>query len=448
MSSSTQPVRHPDTRSARQMTKRAWWLVGLGILVPGSAQVLAGNRRLGRFGLATTLAFWVLAVVVTAFAALQPSMLIGLAANRIVLGLLVAVVVFYGVTWLILALDTLRLVRFVHVAPASRAPVAVLAIAGLVLSVGGSGFVASRAVGAFDILGIFDGGQIAEPIDGRYNILLLGADAGPDRVGLRPDSISVVSVDAATGSTAIFGLPRNMERVPFAVGSPLYGPFPNGYDCGVDCLISYLYTYAEEHPELYPDAVEEGSAPGIEATRDAVEGVLGIETQYYVLVNMQGFVQLIDALDGIEIDVTQRIPIEGGEDANGQPINVAGWIEPGLQRLDGYRALWYARARHGTNDYDRMARQREVQEAMLKQMDPATVLLRFNDVAAAGGNAVSTDIPSPMLGHFVELALKAKELPVTSIDFVPEQWDNNHPDFAAIQAVVDQTLAPADPPDS
>ena len=45
------------------MTKRAWWLVGLNVLIPGSAQVLAGNRRLGRFGLGATLVLWVLLVL-------------------------------------------------------------------------------------------------------------------------------------------------------------------------------------------------------------------------------------------------------------------------------------------------------------------------------------------------------------------------------------------------
>ena len=60
---STSPVRTPDTRSPRLMAHRAWWLVGLNLLIPGSAQVLAGNRRLGRFGLAATLVLWALVVV-------------------------------------------------------------------------------------------------------------------------------------------------------------------------------------------------------------------------------------------------------------------------------------------------------------------------------------------------------------------------------------------------
>jgi len=442
VSSAAQPVRHPDVRSPRLMTKRAWWLVVLNLLIPGSAQVVAGNRRLGRFGLAATLVGWLLLLAALAILLVNSTLLVAIFATRVALVSLVFVAVFYGTLWLVLTLDTLRLVRLVHVMPRARVVVAAVALLGLVAGVGGAGFAATRVAGAFDILGIFDGGQVAEPVDGRYNVLVLGGDAGPDRLGLRPDSISVVSIDAVTGSTAIFGIPRNMQHVPFAEGSPLYGPFPNGYDCGVECLVSYLYTYGEEHPELYPDAIDRGTSPGIEATRDAVQGILGLTVQYVVLIDMQGFQQLVDALGGVEIDVRERIPIEGGEDSNGQPINVAGWIEPGVQRLDGYHALWYARARHGTNDYDRMARQREVQEAILRQMDPANVLVRFNEVAAAGGAAVSTDIPSPMLSHFVALALKAKELPLVTMDFVPEAWDNIHPDFAAIQATVDQLTAP------
>ncbi len=51
MTSVSNPIRHPDVGSAQVMTRRAWWLVVLNFLIPGSAQVLAGNRRLGRFGL-------------------------------------------------------------------------------------------------------------------------------------------------------------------------------------------------------------------------------------------------------------------------------------------------------------------------------------------------------------------------------------------------------------
>ncbi|CAN5346097.1 hypothetical protein BH11ACT3_BH11ACT3_06960 [soil metagenome] len=440
------PVRSPDLRSRPLMTKRAWWLVVLNLLIPGSAQVLAGDRRMGRFGLGATLVLWALVVVVVVVAMLNRNILIGLFTNTIVLWVLVAACLFYGVLWILLTFDTLRLVRLVRVAPSARAFVAGLAVVALVAVAGGAGYAASNAVSAIGLLGtVFSGGQVAPPIDGRYNILLLGGDAGPDRLGLRPDSISVVSIDAQTGSATIFGIPRNLEQVQFVEGSPLYGPFPTGYDCGDDCLVSYLYTYAQEHPELYPGAEAAGSQPGIEATRDAAEGILGITLQYYVLIDMQGFADLIDALGGIDIDVPERIAYGANTYDDGSAAPPAGYIEAGQQHMDGETALWYARSRYGVTDFDRMGRQRTVQEAILQQFDPANVLLKFQAVAAAGGQVVSTDIPQNMLTYFVDLAGKTRSLPITKVDFVPPTIHPGNPDFALIQQMVADALAPVTP---
>ncbi len=437
--STTQPVRYPDTGSRPLMTRRAWWLVALNVLVPGSAQVLAGDRRLGRFGIGTTLVLWLLVVAAVIVSVAAPTVLVTVATTPLALAAVVVVLAFYAVVWVILTFDTLRLVRLVKVAPSARGALTGLAMLVLVALVGGSAFVGVRAVSAIGVLDtVFGGGaDLADPIEGRYNILLLGGDAGADRTGLRPDSISVLSIEAATGETTIFGVPRNLENVPFSEGSPMWGLYPDGYDCGVDCLISYLYTETEnDTPELYPDATSQGSSPGIEATRDAVEGVLGLQIQYYVLIDMKGFEKLIDALGGIEVDVKQRLPIEGGQDADGNPTGVKEWIEEGEQRLDGYHALWYARSRHSTDDYDRMSRQRVVQQAVLDQMDPANVLLRFNEVAGASRTIVKTDIPQGMLAHFTDLALKAKELPIETLDIVPPAFDPDEPDYERIRAEV------------
>ena len=63
MSLAASPIRFPDAASRTVMTRRAWWLVVLNFLIPGSAQVLAGDRKLGRFGLGATLTLWFLAIV-------------------------------------------------------------------------------------------------------------------------------------------------------------------------------------------------------------------------------------------------------------------------------------------------------------------------------------------------------------------------------------------------
>jgi LCP family protein required for cell wall assembly len=429
------------------MTTRAWWLVVLNFLLPGSVQLLAGSRRLGRFGVVMTFIMWLLAAAAVAVFFLNRSFIVSLATNVWTLLAAEVVLVVYAVLWLVLTLDTLRLVRLVKTGPAARPFIAVLAIVGLVASAGTAAYGANVAeIARSTISSVFDSGEYEEPVDGRYNILLLGGDAGPDRMGLRPDSISVASVDAETGDTTIIGIPRNLEFVQFSADSPLYGPFPNGYDCGDECLISYLYTYGQEHPELYPDAEEQGSQPGIEAMRDAVSGVVGLELQYYVLIDMQGFDDLINALGGVVIDVKERQPIGGDEDAYGQPINVEGWVEVGEQRLSGWTALWYARARHGTNDYDRMMRQREVQEAILRQFEPTNVLTKFREVADAGKQVVTTDIPSVMLGLFVDLADKARDLPVTRLELTPPEFSPIAPDYEKIQQAVQGSFVRATPP--
>ncbi|MBD8658985.1 LCP family protein [Frigoribacterium sp. CFBP 8754] len=440
------PVRHPDLTSPSFMTKRAWTLVLLNVVVPGSAQVLAGSRRLGRWGLASTLVFWAVALVTAALALFWRTPLFDVATNVAALTVVQVFLVYYAVLWSVLTIDTLRLVRIIRTLPTARgflAGVMVLLLAGTVGPAAWGAYLTGVQHGLLDSL-FTSRLAAADPVDGRYNILLLGGDAGADRTGLRPDSISVASIDAETGATTIIGIPRNLYNAPFSEGSPLWGEFPDGYACGDDCLVSYLYTYGEEHPDLYPDAESKGSNPGIEAMRDAVSGVTGLTLQYYVLIDMQGFVELIDALGGITVDNTEgRLPINGGVDSAGEPINVDGWIEPGKQVLDGYHALWYARARHGSDDYHRMARQREVQQALLSQFQPATVLAKFQSVASAGAQTVDTDIPQGALSAFVELALEAKEQPIADLEIVPPTYSNVYPDYAVIQADVAAATAPA-----
>ena len=284
---------------------------------------------------------------------------------------------------------------------------------------------------------LFSTGEMAEPINGQYNILLLGGDAGPDRMGMRPDSISVASINAETGATAMVGIPRNFERAIFSDGSPLWGPFPDGYDCGDDCLINYLYTYGVEHPELYPDAEETGSNAGIEATRDAVSGVTGLPLQYAIIIDMQGFSDLVDALGGVDIDVPARVNIAAIEAT--EPYFT---LDAGVQHMDGFTALWYARSRYETTDYERMERQRQVQEAILQQFQPTNVLSKFQDIASAGTQVISTDIPAGMLPGFVDLASKARSQPIVKLELVPDVVDTVYPDFDIIHELVRNTVTP------
>ena len=449
MSLAASPIRFPDLASRTVMTRRAWWLVVLNFLIPGSPQVLAGNRRLGRFGLAATLTLWFVAVVALVVWLLWPTALYTVLSTTVTLWLVAIVLAFYAVLWVVLTLDTLRLVRLVRTAPSARAWVAMLSVAVMVAISGTAAYGAYLATTAGGFLAsVFIAGPTEPPVDGRYNILLLGGDSGPDREGMRPDSMRIVSIDADTGQAVTIGLPRDLEYVPFPEDSPLAAVYPEGYGaidgCDVDvCQLNSIYTEVElKSPEMYPDAVAQGSEPGIEAMRDAAEGVTGLEIQYYLLIDMQGFEQLINALGGVDINVETRIPIGGDEDNEG----VDGWIEPGQQHLDGYHALWYGRARYGVagGDYERMRRQAVLQEAILRQFTPGNVLTKFQEVAAAGADTVKTDIPQSMLGYFVNLAMKTKELPVVTVDLVPENGiDPTDPDWEYIRSLIASATAPA-----
>src|SRR6185437_8487194 len=76
---------------------------------------------------------------------------------------------------------------------------------------------------------VFGGNTHVAAVDGRYNLLLLGGDAGSDRFGLRPDSMTLVSVDASSGRTVMFSFPRNLQNAPFPASSPMHRVFPNGF---------------------------------------------------------------------------------------------------------------------------------------------------------------------------------------------------------------------------
>jgi LCP family protein required for cell wall assembly len=441
-SATASPIRYPDTSSPKAMTVRGWWLVVLNFLIPGSAQVLAGNRKLGRFGLYFTFAMWVMAILGVVIYLIWPQVIFSIATNPLPLGAVQVVLVAYALLWVVLTLDTIRLVRLVRVGTRARPWLAVFSVLLLVVTSGGAAAGAYFAnVAQSGLNAVFSAQAAAEPpVDGRYNILLLGGDAGPDRDGMRPDSMTVVSIEADTGRATMIGVPRDLQDVPLAADSPLIGSdyAPDGsYDCGSDCQISFLYPRVMAFdPDLYPNAEAEGSNSGVEATKDAIEGALGITIQYYVMIDMQGFSDLIDALGGVDINVTEALPMGGDEEGN----EVEGWIWPGQQHMNGYTALWYARSRHTTSDYDRMQRQGELQTAILQQFQPVNVLTKFQGIVEAGTQVVQTDIPQSTLSYFIDLALKTKDLPIDRIDLTPPLIDPEAPDWDVVRSTVANAL--------
>lgn len=441
----TDPVRYPLSASSPVRTKRAFVLVLLTLLVPGSAQLVAGDRRLGRAALRVTLCAWAVALLAVFLLLLNRTLLISIITNPFASLLIVVLLAALAVGWAVLFLNTLRLIRPVLLAPSARPGVGIALVLALVLGSGSLGYAAYLLnVGRNAIGSIFSSGPAIDPVDGRYNFLMMGGDAGEDRTGRRPDSLSVLSVDAKTGQTAIISVPRNLQNAQFSEGSPMLDIYPDGYNCGDACLINAINTeVTNEYADLYPGVAD----PGAQATLEAVSGTLGITVQAYVLVDMQGFSSLIDAMGGIRVKAGGWVPMSGYFDdfsqTHGMPL---GWIPAGEQTLNGDQALWYGRSREYVDDYSRIQRQQCVQQAMLKQLDPTTLLAKFEDIANAGTKVVESNISSSQLGSFVDLAIKAKGQDAKRLTIGPPDFDASFstvPDFDEIHTRVDQLLASA-----
>jgi len=442
----TDPVRYPSGAASSVLSKRAFLLILMTLLVPGSAQIVAGNRRLGRIALRVTLTVWVLVIAALVLLAVSRPTLINIVANPATSLALVIVLVLLALGWAALFLNTLRLIRPVLLEPGMRAVVVVTLVLATLLSSGSLGYAAYLLNVGRDAIGtIFANGPAMEPSEGRYNFLMMGGDAGADRTGRRPDSLSVISVDAKTGKSAIISIPRNLQNAQFSEGSPMRKIYPDGYDCGNECLINAINTeVTNKYQDLYPGVQD----PGAQATLEAVSGTLGIKVQAYVLVDMDGFAKLIDAMGGIRIKAGGWVPISGPtiDEANGIHGMPLGWIPAGDNKLDGYHALWYGRSREFVDDYARISRQQCVQQAMLKQMDPATLLSKFEDIVKAGTKVVDSNISASQLGSFVDLAMKSKSQPVSRLTIGPPDFDASFstvPDFNKIHQAVDKLLGPA-----
>ncbi|GAA4836242.1 LCP family protein [Garicola koreensis] len=436
-------VRDPRRASQRDRSRRAVILTLLTLFLPGGAQTTAGSRKLGRFALAVTIGCWfVLLLGLIMFFTLR-SVLLSALTQPFLMWVGSVVLAALAIGWLILWVDTLRLIRFTTLAPGFKPIIGVALVLATLLTSGGLGYGAYLLNESRQALaGIFSGGPAIDAAEGRYNFLLMGADAGEGRQGLRPDSIHVISVNESSAETIIFSIPRNFQNAQFAADSPLNEVYPNGYNCGNDCIINFLYTETQNnYAHLYPDAQD----PGAAAMMDAAAGTLDMTMHGYVMVDMAGFSELIDAMGGVTVESGGWVPYRGQRpDGSGWGDT---WFEPGVHTFDGDEALAFARSRDHSSDFNRIQRQQCIQQAMIAQFTPQTLLTRFTDIMAAGENLVETDLPQSQLGSLMNLAAEAQEhdpqrLTLGAPDF-GSAGDNfsTYPDFEQIRARVDELLA-------
>ena len=445
------PFRNVERADSRQLLKRAWWIIALNLFVPGSVQIVAGNKKFGRLGIIFTLSFWLFLVVAGFFALVSKVALFTLVTSPMFATPIGIGFVIYAILIALSTLDALRLMYLHRINSRFKALVLVLVLLTGTFNGYVAGTIGSTALTASNFTStVFKHSGSLEQTKGRYNILLLGGDSGSNRLGLRPDSISIISVSAETGVAVNIGLPRNLTNIQFKEGTPIRSVYPYGFNnnCGGQCFLNAIYKVTmDNHRDLYPGMAKKSTTAGVEATKSAVEWITGLEIHAYVLINMKSFVDLVDALGGITVNVKKALPIGGQQDCvpadnerGSYCPDAMGWIEKGKQHMDGRTALWYARSRHNTDDYDRMKRQREVEKIVLKKIDLQTLLFRLGSVAGAGAKLIKTDIPGSALPTMMDLALKAKSAGLKNLQLSYPTIQADNPDFWLMRKLIAQKI--------
>jgi LCP family protein required for cell wall assembly len=428
------------------------WTI-LGALIPGTGLIAAGRRVLGGILLALIGLGGVL-LVGLALAGNPLNDAISLAVDPQLLLLLAVTIAVGALIWVgIILATTAQLRRYASLGTGQRAFSAVVVLA-LIGGVALPAFAVGQRVmiqrGLINSVFSEDGdseagstGPSTEKADPwaskpRVNVLLIGSDAGKGRIGVRPDTMIVASIDTKRGDAVLFSLPRNLEQAPFPEGTPGNLAWPNGFNCGDECLLNAVWTWGANDPGYQKAAPKN---PGLRATKDAIEGVTGLKIDTYVMLNLKGFAQFVNAIGGLRVNVDERLPIGGNSE---HPEQTTGYIEKGKnQKLDGYETLWFARSRWSTNDFDRMRRQRCVIAAVVNQSDPVKLALAFPAIAKAAKNNLSTGIPQRELEAWVDLSQRVKNGSVRSLPFTDQVITNRaDPDYDEIHELVQKALRP------
>jgi len=419
----------PD-RAARIRFRRAVTLMLMTLVLPGSAQLVAGNRQVGRIALRVFLGLLAVGTFCVLLGYLWHGFVYTLFESNLMLGLLRFTLMVVAIGWALLFIDAWRLGQPLTLVRNQR--LGLVGINGILcFGVAGSLLFGAHMVGVSRdfMMTVFGDGQASDPSHGRYNVLLLGGDSGAGRWGLRTDSMTVASIDADTGRTVLIGLPRNLANFRFAEDSVMDEQFPDGFDCK-DCYLNGVATWANDNTELFPGSKN----PGIDATIQAIEGITGLKINYWALVNLQGFKDVVDAVSGVTLNVRARIPV-------GLPWEKHfHYIEAGKKKLNGHDALWFARAREGSDDYSRMARQKCVMNALLTQLSPQQALRNLGGIAKATSGMIKTNLPRGEVGTFIELILKAKSQKVSTLSLVPPMINTGNPDLDLIREKIEKAI--------
>jgi LCP family protein required for cell wall assembly len=249
--------------------------------------------------------------------------------------------------------------------------------------------------------------------DGKFDLLLLGSDAGPYRWSRRMDVMLLVEIDVNSGKVGMIGIPRNLINTPFPPGKAR-----NAVACGCFTdLLNALYVEATfRHPDRWPGS---GAVEGIGAVRSTISELTGRPVDAVLVADLWGVIKVVDAMGGVDVDVPTTLDDPKYPDPVYGRIHLV--IRAGEQHLNGRLALAYARSRHSSSDYARMSRQQTLLLAIRQQIGSDTI---FNAPALfkAAKGFTWTDLPRASLPNLVNLFGKAQGASVKQLRIVPPKY--------------------------
>ena len=223
----------------------------------------------------------------------------------------------------------------------------------------------------------------------KKNIIVLGVDERAEEYDVgRSDTLFVVMFDTNKKAASLLSVPRD-TRVRIK---------GHGWD-----KINHAYAYG-----------------GRELTQKTTEELLGIKINNYVMVDFKGFVGLVDAIGGVDINVEKDMYYHDTWD--GFKID----LKKGMQHMDGKTAIQYVRYRDEEGDIGRIRRQQHFIMAVYDRITSANMLLHIPGLAKQLTNMVKTDLPlTDMvdLGRALHAMVKSKGLAMATVPGTPEYID-------------------------
>ena len=259
-----------------------------------------------------------------------------------------------------------------------------------------------------------DAGSDEDIGGGRINILVMGLDRRPreGEAPARTDTMFVLTIDPASKTAAILGIPRDLwVEIPGEDG---------GY---FEDRINTAFVIGE---------VGDYDGGGSALAMATVEHNLDITIDHYVVIDFEGYKEVIDALGGIDVDVPKYLydPLYSESELPGD-YNPYEFLE-GVQHMDGSTALAYARIRRGSDDLDRIQRQQRIMFAVMDKALSLNVLPVALDLWDKYKDAVDTDINEFEIPGLAKIAAEISPARITALSLGPATMPYTTPAGASV----------------